>query len=117
MKKILFVDDDPNMQRMVEILLRNEDLELIFAGNGRSALKQMDRHDFDMIFSDIQMPEMDGLTLLAEVRSRQPHLPFIIISAFGQESMEKKALDAGASRVLNKPFDRDKLLSIINDFG
>ncbi len=117
MKKILFVDDDPNMHRMVELLLRSEtDLEIVFAGNGRSALKQMERHTFDMVFSDIQMPEMDGMALLKHIRDENSKLPFVIISAFGQESMAQKALTAGASDVINKPFGREQIVNVIHKF-
>ncbi|HHM01836.1 MAG TPA: response regulator [Caldithrix abyssi] len=113
MKKILFVDDDPNMHRMVELFLRSAGVELIFAGNGRSAIKHMENHRFDLIFSDIQMPEMDGITLLKHLREKGDATPFVIVSAFGQESVAEKALALGASDIVNKPFDRETLLAKI----
>ncbi|HED11361.1 MAG TPA: response regulator [Caldithrix abyssi] len=113
MKKILFVDDDPNMHRMVELFLRSAGVELVFAGNGRSAIKHMENHTFDIIFSDIQMPEMDGIALLQYLKEKGDTTPFIIISAFGQENMAGKALELGARAIVNKPFDRETLLKKI----
>ncbi len=101
------------MHRMVELFLRSSGVELIFAGNGRSAIKHMENHSFDIIFSDIQMPEMDGIALLKYLREKGDTTPFIIVSAFGQETMAGKALSLGAQAIVNKPFDREVLLKQI----
>lgn len=110
--KILFVDDDPNIQKMVEIFLRNKNYEITFAINGRSALKIFNTGSFDLIITDIQMPVMDGLTLAKEVRKKDKNIPIIVVSAFGQESMSKKMRQQNAF-VLNKPFERQLLIAAI----
>jgi CheY-like chemotaxis protein len=115
MKKILFVDDDPSMHKMVDLFLRNSDYELSWAKNGRSALKMMKDMNFDVIISDIQMPEMDGLTFLTELRKKNKKTPFIILTAFGQDKMSEKAIKSGASAVINKPFESKKLQSLISE--
>ena len=110
--KILFVDDDPNIHRMVEIFLRSHGYQITFAKNGRSALKYFENNSFDLIVTDIQMPEMDGLTLTKEIRKKDNNIPIIIVSAFGQESMADEVKEVNIS-VLNKPFERDGLIDAI----
>lgn len=114
--KILFVDDDPTLQKMVEIFLRNNSYEIAFAKNGRSALHQIKQKDFDLIISDVQMPEMDGLTMISEIKKINSELPVIIVSAFGNESLAQRALEAGAKLILNKPFESKALIAAIESF-
>ncbi len=115
MNKVLFVDDDLNMHKMVDLFLKNHDMELTCAKNGRSALILFNKNKYDIIISDIQMPEMDGLTLLKKIRSSNSIIPFVVVSAYGQEKMSQKALENGANRVINKPFENKILLKIINE--
>jgi DNA-binding NtrC family response regulator len=114
-KNILFVDDDPNLQKMVEIFLRTTDYHLSFAKNGRTALKMYQEGSFDLILTDIQMPEMDGITLVREINKLDKSIPIIIISAFGKKSMAQKAIAEGASKILDKPFDSQALIGIIKE--
>lgn len=114
---ILFVDDDPNIRRMVELFLKGRNVELQCAGNGRSALKYLDQKEYDLIFTDIQMPEMDGLTLLQEVRKKNSDVPVVVISAFGQESASRRAMELGASSALSKPFDRNGIIRVIEQYA
>jgi DNA-binding response OmpR family regulator len=111
--KILFVDDDPNIQKMVELFLRGEGFKITFAKNGRSALKFFERDTFDLVMTDIQMPEMDGLSLTREVRKTNTQIPIIVVSAFGQEKIAVENLPQNTT-ILNKPFERDILIEIIN---
>lgn len=112
--KILFVDDDPNIQRMVEIFLRQQNYQITFAKNGRSALKYFDAAKYDLIITDVQMPEMDGLTLTREIRKKDNNIPIIIVSAFGQESMARE-VEGERVTVLNKPFERASLIEAIEN--
>jgi CheY-like chemotaxis protein len=114
--KILYVDDDPYMQRLMQLYLCDEAITLEFAGNGRIALFKLQKSIFDLVISDLQMPEMDGICLIREIRKRQITLPVVVLSAFGMESMVTDALSAGADKILQKPFDAITLISAINDF-
>ena len=112
-RNILFVDDDPNMLKMVELFMRKSKHKLSCAKNGRSALKILEKDNFDLVITDIQMPELDGLALIDEIRKVNNDIPIVIISAFGQEMVSEKALEKGAIKVLRKPFESRQLLEII----
>ena len=116
-RNILFVDDDPNMQKMVELFMRKSKHKLSCAKNGRSALKYMENNNFDLVITDIQMPELDGLALIDEIRKINTDVPIVIISAFGQESMSRKALEKGAVKILHKPFESRQLFEVIDQFS
>ena len=115
-KKILFVDDDPNIQKMIEIFLRKYNFNVTFVKSGRSALHKLQEDNYSLVISDIQMPEMDGLTLIEKIKIKYPEIPVVIISAYGQEQMTEKAMAKGASKILNKPFDSKILISTIQEF-
>lgn len=105
----MIVDDDPILLRMIQIYLSDFPAELKLMKNGRSALRELERTDCDLIITDIQMPEMDGLTLIRRARDIKPDVPVIVLSAFGMEKLAQKVVDIGASVLLPKPFDRDTL--------
>jgi DNA-binding NtrC family response regulator len=111
--KVLLVDDDPNMQTMVRLFLSKEHIDVEFAGNGRIALHKLENADYDIIISDIQMPEMDGILLINEIKARRIDRPVITISAYGLDNLASKAVEAGAFEVLQKPVGGKLLLSAI----
>ena len=117
MLKILYVDDDPNMQKMVELFMRKSEHKLYCAKNGRSALKLIEKNSYDLIITDIQMPELDGLSLIEELKKQKITTPVIIVSAFGQDNISKKGLKKGAVKILRKPFESKQLFEIINEYS
>lgn len=114
MKKILFVDDEPNvldgLQRMLHSMRREWSCAL--AGSGQEALDLMAKEEFDIIVSDIRMPQMDGIQLLSEVKSRFPNVIRIILS--GQSKREQLLPSFGlAHQFLSKPSSCDELRDTI----
>jgi PAS domain S-box-containing protein len=108
--KLLIVDDEPDL----EILLRQKfrkkirqsEIELFFANNGVEALEKLKAHpDIDVVLTDIQMPEMDGLTLLSKLPEVNPVIKAIIISAYGDLENIRTAMNRGAFDFLTKPID------------
>lgn len=111
---VLAVDDDPNMQRLIQLYLDSTRFSVTSVSSGRLALNHLKNAHFDLLISDIQMPQMDGLDLVQEVRRTHSDLPVIIVSAFGKTTHEQQLLDAGADVILEKPFEQQKLLALIN---
>src|SRR5207245_2164052 len=103
MTKILVVDDTPMDQRLVGRLLeKNSDLEAIFAGNGKEALALIAQENPDIVLTDLQMPEMDGLELVQQVRADFSAIPVILMTAYGSEEVALQALQQGAANYVPK---------------
>lgn len=107
--KILVVDDEPDLELLISQKfrkkVREKELHFIFAHNGLEALKILEHDDIDMVLTDINMPEMDGLTLVSKLNSEYPYLKSVIISAYGDMGNIRKALNFGAFDFLTKPID------------
>ena len=111
--RLLLVDDDPNMQRMVALFLNKKNFDLEIAGNGRKALEMLDSNKYDLIISDMQMPLMDGAELLQKIRGKKIKTPVILISAYTSLDMPNEANTSDFAAVLFKPFDSSNLINTI----
>jgi CheY-like chemotaxis protein/anti-sigma regulatory factor (Ser/Thr protein kinase) len=108
MTTILVVDDNPLDRAMVGKWIESAGWSAVFAENGRAALEKIERSRPDLVLTDIQMPEMDGLELVRQVKSRFPAIPIVLITAYGSEELAATALQIGASSYVPKRnLDRD----------
>lgn len=110
MAKILVVDDEADLQILIQQRFRQKikqkDYEFIFAMNGREALEKLNENpDIDLVLSDINMPEMDGLTLLSRIKETNSLLKSIIVSAYGDMDNIRIAMNRGAFDFVTKPVD------------
>jgi DNA-binding NtrC family response regulator len=113
-KKILFVDDDPQMRELISDFFNAGEYSIVVAENGKSALDQITNFEFDAVITDLRMPEMDGLTLLREIRALDPIVPVILITAFGSIESAVEAIKDGATNFVPKPFKVNTLKAIID---
>ena len=113
--KILFVDDEPAVRDGLRRALRDhrQVWDMTFAGGVDEAMEKNLEICFDAIVTDITMPEKDGFELLRLIRNTEQtkDIPVIILTGLGEKSLKKKALDMGATDLLNKPVDREELLA------
>ncbi len=109
-RSILVVDDDPSILDMTEDLLTEAGFEVTKCGSGEEALELAEERDWDVVLSDLQMPGIDGLDLLAEMRERRPHTPVILMTAFGTIQVAVSAMRGGALDFVTKPFQAEELL-------
>jgi class 3 adenylate cyclase/DNA-binding NarL/FixJ family response regulator len=114
MAKILVVDDEADLEMLVKQKfrkkIRENIYEFIFASNGEEALKKVKEHpDLDIILSDINMPVMDGLTLLSRLPEANPMLKAVVVSAYGDMQNIRTAMNRGAFDFICKPVDFDDL--------
>jgi len=114
--KILVVEDDPNLREAIvdSLMLKGHEVQEVC--NGAEAIKVIAQSSLDIILSDINMPEMDGLQLLAHVKKHQPWLPMILMTAYGDVGQAVKAMQLGANDYLMKPFEVQELLALINKY-
>ena len=114
-RKILVVDDSKLMHKMYEVMLRQ--YPLVYASDGRQALDRLKEHaDTDLVLLDINMPNMNGLEFLAELRSDSGHddVSVIIISTEGREEDTARGMEAGATAYIKKPFRNEEILDVIS---
>ena len=119
---ILIVDDEPDVAELFRQRFRREVRQglyvLHFAGSGEEALERLDtgiRPELIVILSDINMPGMDGLALLREIKQRRPALPVMMVTAYGDDERRRRASEYGAADFLSKPVNFDHLKSRLHD--
>ena len=110
MTKILVVDDEPDLEALIRQKFRKHikanEYDFVFAENGRKALEVLAEHDeIDLVLTDINMPEMDGLTLLSKLNEEDYFLKSIIVSAYGDMENIRTAMNLGAFDFITKPID------------
>jgi putative nucleotidyltransferase with HDIG domain len=108
-EKVLVVDDEEAIREVVTTLLDAQGYHTIACANGRIALDAFRNDTFDLVLSDIVMPEMDGLKLLAELRVDDPDVPVIMVTAMHDIAIALEAIRAGAYDYILKPFEKDQL--------
>lgn len=117
--KILVVDDEEDLEVLIRQkyrrMIRNNELHFLFAHNGLQALDSLrQNHDIDMVLTDINMPEMDGLTLLGHLSDLNPNLKAVVVSAYGDMGNIRTAMNRGAFDFITKPIDFEDLTITIN---
>jgi two-component system response regulator GlrR len=113
--RILLVDDDPALRRLLSIRLEASDYTVECAESAADALTQMPKFRPDLVITDLRMEAMDGMQLLRELQNQRPGLPVLIITAHGTIPDAVQATQGGAFDFLTKPIDKDQLLRKIED--
>jgi len=114
MAKILVADDEPDLEMLIKQKfrqkIREKEYEFVFAVNGNDALDKIQQHsDIDILLSDINMPEMDGLTLLGKMSESNPLIKSVIVSAYGDMDNIRTAMNRGAYDFITKPINFEDL--------
>jgi two-component system KDP operon response regulator KdpE len=108
--KILIVDDEPPIRKLLRMGLTSQGYEVLDAPNGKTALGLLARKP-DLVILDLGLPDVDGLDLLRTMRHRQENLPIVVLSSRGDEAGKVAALDLGADDYVTKPFGMDELFA------
>src|SRR5437763_315020 len=111
--RVLVVDDEQNLRKVLAATLQREGYEVQVANDGEEAIAALDRDGADVVVSNLVTPRMDGLTLLRKVVARHPDIPVIVITAHGRVDSAVEAMKAGAFDFVTKPFEHTELKAII----
>ncbi len=107
--KILVIDDDESLRRVLEYNLAQEGYAVLTAASGEQGIDLLRREGADLVVTDVRMAGMDGLQVMEQVRKLDPNTQVIILTAFGTIEMAVEAMRAGAFHYISKPFNRDEL--------
>jgi len=112
--KILVVDDDPVTLNMLQEFLEKNHFQVFLAQNAESAVEQVAKARIPLVLSDIRMEESDGLSLLSELKKRDPKIVMILMTGFGSMEGAIEAIQKGAFDYISKPFDLNRMLALVN---
>jgi len=113
-KRILVLDDETAIQRLLKIVLDSEGYDVSTTDDGRIALEMIRQNPVDLIIQDLRMPKMDGLQFLRHLKEQNPELPSIVLTAYGTLETAVEAMRLGAYTHINKPFDTDEIRLIVS---
>ena len=107
---VLVVDDDRDHNQALAKIFERAGYRVGTAGDGQEALRVLTERPFDLVITDLRMPRMNGLDLLRTIRTMSPHVPVLIVTAFGEWTTYVDAMDCGCVDYLSKPVRREDIL-------
>jgi len=113
-KKILIVDDNPNMSVLLSDILEIFEYEGSQAENGEEALEKLGSDDYAMVFTDLRMPKMDGIDLLKAIKDKHPSMPVVVITGYSIGETQNMLLTQRADGFLNKPFKVNEIKELLD---
>lgn len=114
---VMVVEDDNDLREALNETLTLAGYRVATAGDGQEALRQLDERQFDLVVSDIQMPHMDGHTLLKKLKGQQPELPVMLMTAYGSIQQAVDAMRDGAVDYMVKPFEAEVLVNMVSRYA
>jgi two-component system chemotaxis response regulator CheY len=117
-KTILIVDDSASMRQLISFTIKDAGYDAVVAENGKDALGKTAGVKIDMVITDLNMPEMDGITFIRSLRDRSEfrYVPIIMLTTEAQDAKKQEGRAAGASGWIVKPFSPEKLLDVVRKF-
>ncbi|NYZ14780.1 response regulator [Azospirillum sp. RWY-5-1] len=114
-KKVLTVDDSRTMREMVAFTLKSAGYDVLEASDGQQALGLIGTNQVDLVIADLNMPVMDGLTLIRRLRAMPAHrsLPILMLTTEADDRKKQEGRTAGATGWIVKPFNPEKLVSVV----
>lgn len=113
--KVLVVDDDPIVREtLFELLTQIAGCDTEVAETGKDGLEKIQNKDFNVVFTDLTMPEMNGIDLIKEAKRINPYLPIVVITGYGSIDNAVNAMKEGATDFITKPFSIENIIEILN---
>ena len=111
--RILVVDDEEMLRKVIHKILTKEGYDVHLASSGTEALEILSREKIDLVITDVKMPEMDGFDLLKQMKENYPKLGIIVMTAFGDAYTVRDALMLGADEYITKPFKSYEIVMVV----
>jgi DNA-binding NtrC family response regulator len=113
-RKVLVVDDDSVVGHSINRVLSEQGYQVREALSGIEALEELGHQTYDLVFTDLRMPGMDGLDMASRMKKSHPEMPVVVITGYGTEANESKARDIGVSGFLRKPLSPESIIENAN---
>jgi len=113
--RILIVDDDPYFLRVLSRILSGENFQVKTAEGAAQAAQVLKENSFDIVISDLRLPDGDGLSVLQQVRKAGLEVPVVILTAYGEVDSYLEAMNAGVTEYLNKPVKSEELIAVVRN--
>ena len=115
MANVLIVDDLRNIRVTLGGILEDKEHNVVIVEDGYQAIEEVRKTHFDAIFMDIKMPGIDGVQTFREVKRIDPEVAVIMMTAYSVEDLVKEAMEEGAYTCINKPFDMEKVIALVDN--
>lgn len=112
-KKALVIDDEPIVLDSVGRILKDEEIKVDTCASGREGLQRALEKDYDIVLTDLRMPDIGGMRVLRDIKRAKPALPVVMITGYGSVRTAVQAMKLGASEYLQKPFSPEELMAAI----
>lgn len=113
-EKILIVDDEPDMVKLLEVIITEKtEYQVITSSNPLEASEMIATGDFDLVLTDLRMPDKDGMELIEEAHQKGLDMPFVVITAYGTIESAIEAMKKGAFDYITKPFRKEHIVLTI----
>ena len=115
-KVLLVVEDEDHNYTYIHEIMKRTRITLIRAETGKDAIQLFSDHDVDVVLMDIKLPDMDGYKATREIKKRKAGVPVIAQTAYAMVQEREKCLQAGCDDYISKPYDPDKLISMVGKY-
>jgi DNA-binding NtrC family response regulator len=112
---ILIVDDDRQLRIALDKIFTREGYSVTTASNGLEACEIVTQTHFDLVITDIRMPEKNGIEILTSIKKYDPQIPIIVMTAFGEPLSYQNAMEKGAVEYIHKPIKKDAILDLVRN--
>jgi DNA-binding NtrC family response regulator len=112
-KRVLVIDDERIVLDSITRILKEEDFEVDVTLSGRQGLQWAVAKDYDIVLTDLRMPDIGGMRVLRDIKRAKPAVPVVMITGFGSVKSAVQAMKLGAAEYLEKPFDPDALVKVV----
>lgn len=112
--RVLIAEDDKELRELLALVLENEGYQVCQCSDGEQLLARLtEQQNFNLVISDVRMPGLSGLEVLARRRGKMQQIPFICMTAFGDTQTHHRARHLGAAATIDKPFDLDEMMELV----
>ena len=114
MDKILIIDDEKSILDLLSVVFKKEGYTVETSLSAKTALEKIDKEEFDLLLTDIKLPQMSGMKILQYAKEKYPAMPVVMITAYGTIKQAVEALKMGAMDYIVKPFNMEELKIIVS---